>query len=249
LGHTRIVPPRGAGRPGNQITVSIGFSSWDFDVSLHDDIILRVANIGPRMPTRPSHSDYAGIKRAIDIGASILVILLCLPLLGLIAAFVRFDSPGPVLFRQRRGGLGGKPFAILKFRTMTVLEDGEGVVQAQRHDLRITRVGRFLRPLFLDELPQLFNVLGGDMSLVGPRPHAVTHDAYYGSRIESYDLRHTVKPGITGMAQISGARGPTPLLADMHTRVKLDLWYVEHACLSLDLLILAKTPLEMLRRM
>ncbi len=191
MGHPRIVRPdrrdvRDAHDPQSHIIILMGFSPRDSDVSLHDDIILRLANVRPVGPTRSSHLDYAGVKRTIDISISIVAILLCLPLLGLIAAFVRFDSPGPILFRQRRGGLGGKPFMILKFRTMTVLEDGEGVVQAQKHDLRITRAGRVLRPLFLDELPQLFNVLMGHMSLVGPRPHAIAHNVYYGSRIENY---------------------------------------------------------------
>ena len=131
---------------------------------------------------------------------------------------------------------------------MTVLEDGADVVQARVGDVRITRVGRILRILSLDELPQLFNVLSGEMSLVGPRPHAVTHDEYYSERIAHYRLRQLVKPGITGWAQINGARGATPLLSDMQARIDLDIAYVERESFRFDLQILARTPLVVLRR-
>jgi lipopolysaccharide/colanic/teichoic acid biosynthesis glycosyltransferase len=183
----------------------------------------------------------------LDVSGAIVAIILGLPLLGLITLLVLIDSPGPVFFRQQRGGLAGEPFSILKFRTLTVLEDGPEVVQVHHNDPRITPIGRRLRALHLDELPQIFNVLLGDMSLVGPRPHAVVHDSYYGPRIQGYVHRYAVKPGITGWAQINGARGPTPLLSDMQTRIKFDLWYVEHACIGLDVLVLVKTPLAIIR--
>jgi lipopolysaccharide/colanic/teichoic acid biosynthesis glycosyltransferase len=130
---------------------------------------------------------------------------------------------------------------------MHVLEDGADVKQAVRGDARITRIGRIIRKLSLDELPQLFNVLAGDMSLVGPRPHAIAHDEYYGAVIANYAVRQQVKPGITGWAQINGARGATPTLESMQARVDLDSWYVAHSSLALDLLILARTPFEVLR--
>jgi putative colanic acid biosynthesis UDP-glucose lipid carrier transferase len=176
-----------------------------------------------------------------------LLLLAALPLGLLVALLVKLDSRGPVLFRQQRIGLGGRTFQIFKFRTMHVLEDGEKVVQAMRGDPRVTRLGTFLRKFGLDELPQLLNVLAGDMSLVGPRPHAVLHADYYGGRIADYAYRHHVRPGITGWAQVNGARGATPTLSDMQARIDLDRWYVDHSSLAIDLVILARTPMEVLR--
>ena len=161
------------------------------------------------------------------------------PVMALVSLAIVLDSRGPLLFCQRRSGLNGKIFGILKFRSMHVLEDGAQIVQACQNDARITRVGRVMRRLSLDELPQLFNVIAGDMSLVGPRPHAVAHDDYYGAAISNYVLRQRVKPGITGWAQVNGARGATPTLDVMQRRVDLDAWYVAHASLMLDLTILA----------
>jgi exopolysaccharide biosynthesis polyprenyl glycosylphosphotransferase len=186
-------------------------------------------------------------KRALDVSVALLVLLFCLPIFAAITLAVALDSRGPVLFRQRRAGEGGKLFGIYKFRSMHVLEDGTNVVQAIKGDARITRVGRFLRASSLDELPQLFNVLSGEMSLVGPRPHALAHDEFYSARIANYRMRHQVKPGITGWAQVHGARGATTELADMQWRIDLDAWYVAHESLWLDILILARTPLEVLR--
>jgi lipopolysaccharide/colanic/teichoic acid biosynthesis glycosyltransferase len=137
---------------------------------------------------------------------------------------------------------------MLKFRSMRVMKDGAEVLQATMDDPRVTRVGRVLRSTSLDELPQLFNVLLGEMSLVGPRPHAVAHDEYYGARIAGYITRQKVLPGMTGWAQINGARGETPELHHMQARVDLDHWYVAHQSFLLDLQILAKTPLEVLKR-
>ena len=187
-------------------------------------------------------------KRVLDVAVSLVAIALLLPVFALISLAVALDSRGPVLFCQRRHGQDGKIFGILKFRTMHVLEDGAQVVQAAKRDARITRVGAFLRKSSLDELPQLFNVLSGEMSLVGPRPHALAHDDYYAARIPAYAARQRVKPGITGWAQVNGARGETPELADMEKRVALDGWYVENHTAALDLLILAKTPLVVLSR-
>jgi putative colanic acid biosynthesis UDP-glucose lipid carrier transferase len=190
----------------------------------------------------------AGIpaKRVLDVAVAALALILLSPVLALTTLAILLDSKGPLVFCQRRIGLNGAPFAIYKFRSMHVLEDGAEVVQATEGDARITRVGRILRKLSIDELPQLFNVLKGEMSLVGPRPHAAAHDEFYGARITNYALRHRVKPGITGWAQINGARGATPQLADMQARIDLDAWYVVHHDLWLDLKILARTPLEVL---
>jgi Undecaprenyl-phosphate glucose phosphotransferase len=183
-------------------------------------------------------------KRMLDLIAGLLILLLTLPALLLIAALIRLDSPGPVLFRQRRIGFNGRPFHIYKFRTMTTLDDGAVVQQAARGDARVTRVGRVLRKLSLDELPQLLNVLRGDMSLVGPRPHALAHDMEYRQMIALYAARHNVKPGITGWAQVNGWRGPTPELDLMIRRVEHDLWYVDHWSLWLDIKIMLLTIRE-----
>ncbi|MGY8667473.1 undecaprenyl-phosphate glucose phosphotransferase [Bradyrhizobium sp. UFLA05-109] len=187
-------------------------------------------------------------KRALDImGASIGLILLA-PLMLLSALAIKFDSRGPVLFRQRRNGFNVKQFPIFKFRTMTVMEDGATVVQAQRFDSRVTRVGRILRRTSIDEVPQLVNVLRGEMSLVGPRPHALAHDSHFGQLLSDYAFRHHVKPGITGWAQVKGYRGETARVEQMKGRVDCDLWYINNWSLGLDLKILLLTCLELVRR-
>jgi len=163
------------------------------------------------------------------------------------AIAIKLDSRGPIIFRQRRSGLNANEFVILKFRTMTVLEDGPVVTQACRDDLRVTRVGKFLRRSSIDELPQLFNVLRGDMSLVGPRPHALAHDDEYRVHIADYAFRHHVKPGMTGWAQVNGLRGETASFEQMAQRVKFDLWYISNWSLGLDLNILLRTSFEVFR--
>jgi undecaprenyl-phosphate galactose phosphotransferase/putative colanic acid biosynthesis UDP-glucose lipid carrier transferase len=180
-------------------------------------------------------------KRILDITLSAMALVLLMPLLIMVACAIRLDSPGPILFRQARRGLNGHPFHILKLRTMTVMEDGAQVEQARWQDPRVTSVGLWLRRTSIDELPQLVNVLRGEMSLVGPRPHAVAHDVYYGTLIDGYAVRHQVKPGLTGWAQISGSRGPTPQLSEMVERVRLDTWYIRNWSLRLDLLIILRT--------
>jgi putative colanic acid biosynthesis UDP-glucose lipid carrier transferase len=202
----------------------------------------------PFLNARLALSHTGRAKRAMDLLIAIPALILCLPLFALIALAIALDSRGPVLFSQQRLGQGGKPFAIFKFRTMRVLEDGMHVVQACKNDVRITRIGSFLRSTSLDELPQLLNVVLGSMSLVGPRPHAVAHDKLYGALIADYSQRQRAKPGITGWAQINGARGATPTTEDMRKRVDLDIWYVDNANLILDLRILLRTPLEVLRQ-
>jgi putative colanic acid biosynthesis UDP-glucose lipid carrier transferase len=170
------------------------------------------------------------------------------PLLVLIALVIRLDSNGPALFTETRTELNGKKFRIYKFRTMTVQEDGAVVQQATQGDPRVTRIGRILRKTSLDELPQLLNVIRGEMALVGPRPHALAHDQHYGRAIPTYEHRFAVKPGITGWAQVNGARSETPTVADMKRRIDFDLWYVQHQSLALDLTILARTVVAEITR-
>lgn len=194
---------------------------------------------GPLSPAEQSS------KRLLDIvGASFGLIALA-PLMLLTAVVIKLDSPGPVFFRQRRNGFNAKQFSIYKFRTMTVMEDGSDVVQARRFDPRVTRAGRLLRRTSIDEVPQLINVLKGEMSLVGPRPHALAHDGHYGSLLSEYAFRHHVKPGITGWAQVKGYRGETALVEQMKGRVDCDLWYINNWSLALDLKILLLTCLEL----
>jgi undecaprenyl-phosphate galactose phosphotransferase/putative colanic acid biosynthesis UDP-glucose lipid carrier transferase len=188
------------------------------------------------------------VKRIIDVVGASLVLLFFLPIMALAATAIKLDSPGPVIFRQIRKGFNGKRFVILKFRTMTVGENGPNLVQATRNDPRVTFIGRLLRSSSIDELPQLWNVLRGDMSLIGPRPHAVAHDSYFETLLSDYAFRHHVKPGITGWAQCNGARGATPTIEHVAKRVKLDLWYINNWSPWLDLLILIRTIFEVLRR-
>ncbi|MBK5960240.1 undecaprenyl-phosphate glucose phosphotransferase [Rhodoplanes elegans] len=188
-----------------------------------------------------------GMKRLLDIAVASFALVVLAPLMLLAALAVKIDSPGPVIFRQRRNGFNEREFLIFKFRSMTVLENGPLVTQATRHDPRVTRVGRFLRRTSIDELPQLFNVLRGDMSIVGPRPHAIAHDDEYSKIIGKYAYRHHVKPGITGWAQVNGYRGETPHVSLMEKRVSLDIWYINNWTIALDLRIMIKTAFELLR--
>jgi Undecaprenyl-phosphate glucose phosphotransferase len=181
------------------------------------------------------------IKTIADAMLALVGLVMLTPLLLAAALMIKLDSPGPVLFLQWRVGLNGKPFRIFKFRTMTTLDDGAEVKQATRGDMRITRVGRWLRASSVDELPQLLNVVLGQMALVGPRPHAVAHDNQFGEAIVHYALRHRVKPGITGWAQVCGFRGETPTIDLVARRVEHDLWYIHNWSFWLDVIILART--------
>ncbi|MCP4410473.1 MAG: undecaprenyl-phosphate glucose phosphotransferase [Gammaproteobacteria bacterium] len=183
------------------------------------------------------------IKRMTDLILSTLFLLLLSPFMLVIALGVKLSSPGPVLFLQQRYGLDGQEIRVRKFRTMKVMEDGSEVKQATRDDQRITRFGGFLRKTSLDELPQLINVLSGNMSLVGPRPHAVAHNEMYRSLIKGYMIRHKVKPGITGLAQVNGLRGETKTLDKMQKRVKYDINYLRNWSLALDLWVIFRTAL------
>jgi putative colanic acid biosynthesis UDP-glucose lipid carrier transferase len=186
-------------------------------------------------------------KRIIDVICAGLALITLLPLLAAVSLAIKLDSPGPVLFRQQRCGFNGRSFAIYKFRTMFVLEDGPSVIQARSADSRITRIGKWLRRTSIDELPQLINVLDGSMSLVGPRPHAVAHENQFNKVVRNYAFRRRVKPGLTGWAQIHGCRGPTPTPASIERRVEYDLWYIDNWSLRLDFAILLQTPIEVLR--
>jgi Undecaprenyl-phosphate glucose phosphotransferase len=189
----------------------------------------------------PFHGTDAVLKRTMDIALGGGALLLALPVLALIALAVKLTSRGPVLFRQRRYGLNGEEILVYKFRSMTVCEDGPVVTQATAQDCRVTRTGRFIRRTSLDELPQLFNVLQGTMSLVGPRPHAVAHNEKYRRLIDGYMIRHKVRPGITGLAQVHGLRGETETVEKMAERVRYDLEYLRNWSPLLDLKILVSS--------
>lgn len=193
-----------------------------------------------------AHPNCLG-KRALDLVLALIGSIVLLPLLIVVAIAVKLEANGPVLFCQSRGGRNGRCFRILKFRTMVCMEDGPEVCQARSGDPRITRLGKILRRTSLDELPQLFNVIRGDMSLVGPRPHALVHDAMYSELIANYSSRQTVRPGMTGWAQVNGCRGETPGIAAMERRIQYDLEYIRQWSFWLDTVIMAKTVVEVLR--
>ncbi len=205
---------------------------------------LRIARLGPQLTLnvlRPpmGHTGRAA-KRLFDLTFALLGLIALLPLFLIVSALIRLESNGPALFRQTRYGFNQRPFRIWKFRTMNVMDDGAQVQQASRDDVRITRIGSFLRRWNIDELPQLINVLIGDMSLVGPRPHAVAHNRHYEGKIDLYARRHNVRPGITGWAQVNGLRGATDEFT-MQKRVEFDLYYLDNWSLTFDVGILFMT--------
>jgi Undecaprenyl-phosphate glucose phosphotransferase len=213
-----------------------------------------------RRPSRGSGASYCidlqrgpltlaqrAAKRMLDLVVASAALLLLSPLLAAVAVAIKLDSRGPVFFRQRRRGFNGRTFAITKFRTMSVLEDGPTIVQARRGDRRVTRVGRWLRRASIDELPQLLNVLNGEMSLIGPRPHALAHDEMFDKNVRNYAFRRRVKPGLSGWAQIHGRRGEILSTDAIEQRVEYDLWYIDNWSLQLDFSILLLTPIEILR--
>lgn len=188
------------------------------------------------------------LKRLVDIVIASVALMMLMPVMIAIAITIKMTSPGPILFRQRRYGVSGQEIIVYKYRSMRVQENGPKVVQATRHDSRITPFGAFLRKSSLDELPQLINVLQGRMSIVGPRPHAVAHNEYYRQRIQGYMLRHLVKPGITGWAQVNGLRGETETLDKMKARIDYDLQYLRQWTLWFDFIIIFKTIFVVLNR-
>ena len=185
-------------------------------------------------------------KRIFDIVFSLVAIVMLFPVMVAIAVLIKLGSKGSIIFKQKRNGLDGKVIEVWKFRSMYVEENGERVTQAVQGDPRVTNIGRVLRKYSLDELPQFFNVLSGSMSVVGPRPHAIAHNEEYRDQITNYSKRHMVKPGITGWAQVNGARGETDTLDKMAARVSYDLDYINHWSLKFDVRIICMTVLEVL---
>jgi Undecaprenyl-phosphate glucose phosphotransferase len=204
-----------------------------------------VAQLGPisslNLTRRPLSVVQRIEKRIFDTTLAALALALLAPLFAIVALLIRLDGPGPIFFLQRRYGFNQEPFRIVKFRTMTAMEDDANLIAATRFDPRVTRVGAFLRRTSIDELPQLLNVLAGNMSLVGPRPHALAHDQRYDSRIDQYARRHNVKPGITGWAQVCGLRGEIASDEKMRRRVEHDLHYIDNWSLWLDVKIIGLT--------
>jgi len=211
------------------------------DLPVHD-AVRRGRLVLLELQRKPIQGWNAVLKEIEDKTIGLLAIILFGPVMLAVAAAIKLDSKGPVFFRQRRHGFNQQVISVWKFRTMTVMEDGPTIVQAARDDQRVTRAGRFLRKTSLDELPQLFNVIAGEMSLVGPRPHALAHNEFYSGAVARYASRHKVKPGITGLAQINGFRGPTTDPEMMRKRVECDLQYIQNWSIWLDLKILALTP-------
>jgi putative colanic acid biosynthesis UDP-glucose lipid carrier transferase len=223
-------------------TASIYFAP---DIFLSDLIQARMDAVGEIPLLAVCETPFYGvnglIKRTSDIVLASIILLLIAPLMAAVAIGVKWSSPGPIMFKQRRYGLDGREIVIYKFRTMTVLEDGNVIRQAVHGDPRVTPFGAFLRRYSLDELPQFINVLQGCMSVVGPRPHAVAHNEMYRKLIKGYMIRHKIKPGITGWAQVNGLRGETETLDKMAKRIEYDLTYLRTWSLRLDLEILVKT--------
>jgi putative colanic acid biosynthesis UDP-glucose lipid carrier transferase len=221
------------------------------DIYIFDLMQARFDNVGGMPVIAIRETPFMGlnsaIKRASDIVFGLAILLLLVPVMLVVALAVKLTSPGPVIFRQRRYGLYGEEIIVYKFRSMTVTDDGGTIVQAHRDDQRLTPIGAFLRRSSLDELPQFVNVLEGSMSIVGPRPHAVAHNEQYRKLIKGYMLRHKVKPGITGWAQVNGLRGETDTLAKMEARVQFDLDYLRNWSLWLDLWIILRTVIVVLR--
>ena len=241
-----------------QRKLEISFSDTrNFDLSTYSPMTFRIGACElAGADGRPLPADVAGgggrwmkqhSLRACDVAIATAALVILSPLMLLAALAIKLDSAGPAIFRQRRTGLNGREFMIYKFRSMSVTEDGPKIVQACEEDPRVTRVGRILRQSSIDELPQLLNVVRGDMSLIGPRPHAVAHDQYYADAIANYTQRQRVKPGITGWAQVNGLRGETPRIEDMEKRIEFDLWYVRNRSLALDAKIIWRTCFEAMR--
>ncbi|MFY8349597.1 undecaprenyl-phosphate glucose phosphotransferase [Pseudoalteromonas sp. SSM20] len=233
----------------SDILVKLGNSTVDVhfipDFLLSNLIHARIEHIGDVDTLSVFESPYLGakemFKRTEDIVIGGLILVMISPLLLLIALAVKLTSKGPVFFKQDRYGLGGEKIRVWKFRSMTVMENSDVVTQATKGDARVTKLGGFLRRTSLDELPQFFNVITGQMSIVGPRPHAVSHNEEYRKKVEFYMLRHKVKPGITGWAQINGWRGETDTLEKMEKRVEYDLFYIKHWSLWFDIKIIFLT--------
>lgn len=249
VGHVWIALPISAGNRIRELVESLtnttttihlvpdifGYSPLEY--SLDDFDGLPVINLSGT----PHTGTMRVVKEIEDKILGLISLLVFSPLMGIIAALVKLDSPGPILYKQQRYGLDGKEISVFKFRTMCVCENGDSAIQAKRNDPRVTKIGRFLRRSSLDELPQLFNVLAGNMSLVGPRPHPISLNEQYRNMISSYMLRHKVKPGITGWAQVNGWRGETETMDKMEKRIQYDVEYINRWSIWMDLKILFLT--------
>jgi putative colanic acid biosynthesis UDP-glucose lipid carrier transferase len=222
------------------------------DVYVYDLMQARFNSVGGIPVVAACESPFSGVDSVVkyvsDFVLALLILVLISPIMLGIALAVVLTSPGPAIFRQRRYGLNGEEITVYKFRSMTVREDGSNVVQAQKDDPRVTKIGAFLRRTSLDELPQFVNVLQGRMSIVGPRPHAVAHNELYRKLIKGYMLRHKVRPGITGWAQVNGMRGETEVLEKMQGRIDHDLYYLQNWSIWFDLWIILRTVGVVLRR-
>ena len=222
------------------------------DVYIFDMMQARFDNVGGVPVVAICESPLSGldtvIKNFSDFVLASLILILISPIMMGIALIIKLTSPGPAIFRQHRYGLNGEKFIVYKFRSMKVCEDGSNIAQAQKNDQRTTSVGAFLRRTSLDELPQFINVLQGRMSIVGPRPHAVAHNEMYRKLIKGYMLRHKIKPGITGWAQVNGCRGETQELDKMKARIEFDLHYLQNWTIWLDLWIIMRTVWVVMRR-
>ena len=215
------------------------------DLFAFDLLRARLTSVGGVPVISVFDSPFQGVdgslKRAEDLVLGLLALLMASLPMVMVAILIKLTTRGPVFFGQRRYGLGGREIRVFKFRTMTVSEDGPKVVRATSNDQRVTKIGAFMRRTSIDELPQIFNVIGGSMSLVGPRPHAVAHNEQYRTLVSNYMLRHKVKPGITGWAQVNGLRGETDITEKMHKRVEYDLYYINNWSLWFDIKIMWMT--------
>ncbi|MGE3223015.1 MAG: sugar transferase [Parvibaculaceae bacterium] len=211
------------------------------EYALHADVLTVSTNVDTALQGKSVVINKSMVKRCIDVLVASLAVVVLAPVGLLIALAIKLESPGPVLFWQLRYGRNRSSFYICKFRSMTVTESRGGFTQARRNDARVTRLGRFLRKTSLDELPQLYNVLRGEMSLVGPRPHAIAMDDAFAEVISNFNDRHLVRPGLTGLAQVAGFRGPTEALEHIEYRLHHDRLYIDKWSLLLDMKIMFRT--------
>jgi lipopolysaccharide/colanic/teichoic acid biosynthesis glycosyltransferase len=229
--------------------IAVKFHRQDrlFPQTLDGHSVARQGGVERPIARRARAANGAALKRTVDVTVALTVLLLLIPLFLAIALLIKIDTQGAVFFRQKRYGLNQEPFEILKFRTMTVLESTGDFEQASANDRRVTRTGRFLRRSSLDEMPQLLNVLMGHMSLVGPRPHATVMDDTYASIVSDYNDRFLVRPGLTGLAQVTGYRGPTDTYDKIARRISRDRIYIRRWSLALDVMIILQTPFQLVK--
>lgn len=211
-------------------------------MTIENQLFEQKATVGEAQKHSPRRYYGLMLKHVFDKLIAIAALICLSPLLVLVSLLIKLDSKGPIIFKQNRNGLNNHTFKVWKFRTMRVMENGSDVKQAKKHDVRVTRIGNFLRKASIDELPQLINVLLGDMAIVGPRPHPVTLNDRFRPLIENYDQRCAMKPGLTGLAQIHGHRGPTETVEQMRNRIECDIQYIENWSLWSDAKIILATP-------